>query len=423
MHLSSSPLTCHILKSWEECVIFNPPHSQIVGLSATLPNARRLCAWMESVTGRKSVLIEAGGKRPVPTFYLFATKRHMGPLFRDEEAGPGSPRGLLGLRGDGVAANPRMLKGDKKKKKKGSGPSQLQGIGRNGIPRGLELHPMLQTAQERQMASIERRVQRIVERESYDDYNGYKSSAISPREQRRMRESMLKAELRKSVPSIHSLVSRLENKDLLPAIFFIFSRAGCDNAAEMMCESLKTKAEERASGSSRRPVRRSKRKGKGGRGRGRRQSNNDTWDLNEDELSMIQDDEGRNFRSDLLDKLLSDELESLDEAYSAEDTDEGDDGMFSEAQLQYYSEVGLLSYRETKEVASRVKQFNTMNPDIAFEDGITERLLCGLGESHPTTLDYEPNSPTYYVASQARTTPASSQPTRHLSKLSFDLSL
>lgn len=331
----------------------------------------------------------------MPTFYLFATKRHMAPLFRDESAGPGSPRGLLGLRGDGEAANPPLLKGNKKKKKKkGFVPSQLQGIGQNVMPSGLDLHPTLQTAQERQMASIERRVQRIVERESYDDYDGYKKgSAISPREQRRMRESMLKAELRKSVPSIHSLVSRLESKNLLPAIFFIFSRAGCDSAAEMMCESLKTKAEELASGSSRRPVRSSKRKGKmlkgkGGRGRGRRQSNNNAWDLNEDELSMIQDDEGRNFRSDLLDKLLSDELDSLDEAYSVEDADEGD-GMFSDAQLQYYSEVGLLSYGETKEVASRVKHFNTMNPDIAFEDGVIERLLCGLGKSNPMNLDYE----------------------------------
>ena len=343
----------------------------------------------------------------MPTFYLFATKRHMGPLFRDESAGPGSPRGLLGLRGDGAAVNPRMLKENKKKKKKGSVSSQLQGIGRNGMPRGLDLHPTLQTAEERQMASIERRVQRIVDRESYDDYDGYKkSSAISPREQRRMRESMLKAELRKSVPSIHSLVSRLEQKDLLPAIFFIFSRAGCDNAAEIMCESLKTRGEERESSSSRRPVRSSKRKGKilkgkGGRGRGRRQSNNNAWDLNEDELSMIQDDEGRNFRSDLLDKLLSDELDSLDEVYSVEDAGEGDDGMFSDVQLQYYSEVGLLSYDETKEVASRVKQFNTMNPDIAFEDGVIERLLCGLGKFNfiSINLDMDSRSPSIITGS------------------------
>ena len=55
--------------TWEECVIFNPLHTQIVGLSATLPNANALAAWMESVTGRKSILIEANDKRPVPLRY------------------------------------------------------------------------------------------------------------------------------------------------------------------------------------------------------------------------------------------------------------------------------------------------------------------------------------------------------------------
>ena len=51
---------------WEECVITSPAHTQIIGLSATLPNARQLADWMEGVTGRKTVLIEAPSARPVP---------------------------------------------------------------------------------------------------------------------------------------------------------------------------------------------------------------------------------------------------------------------------------------------------------------------------------------------------------------------
>ena len=31
---------------WEECIITSPPHTKIVGLSATLPNADRLAQWM-----------------------------------------------------------------------------------------------------------------------------------------------------------------------------------------------------------------------------------------------------------------------------------------------------------------------------------------------------------------------------------------
>ena len=64
--------------TWEECVIFNPLHTQIVGLSATLPNATALAAWRESVTGRKSILIEANDKRPVPLRYC---KRWYSMLF------------------------------------------------------------------------------------------------------------------------------------------------------------------------------------------------------------------------------------------------------------------------------------------------------------------------------------------------------
>ena len=68
---------------------------------------------------------------------------------------------------------------------------------------------------------------------------------MSTREQREMKEN--------SVPSVATLLQWLRQKDLLPAIFFIFSRKGCDSAAKILCESLKTKAEEEA-GDSRRPV-------------------------------------------------------------------------------------------------------------------------------------------------------------------------
>ena len=71
-------------------------------LSATLPNAHRLASQMTSVTNRPTDLMQANGARPVPLRYYFATKRGLAPLFKDEDARPGAPNGLLGLRGDGV---------------------------------------------------------------------------------------------------------------------------------------------------------------------------------------------------------------------------------------------------------------------------------------------------------------------------------
>ena len=165
-----------------------------------------------------------------------------------------------------------------------------------------------------------------------------------------MKENMLKAELRKSVPSIATMLRRLENKDLLPAIFFIFSRKGCDNAAEILCENLKQSAEKRVS--DRRPVLNSKSKKGGkimkgkGRGRGRRHSNNNEWDLNEDELAMVQDEDGRNFRADLLDQILADEFDSSMGEDSAVGV--GDDEFLSDANIEYYADVASSPLRRQK---------------------------------------------------------------------------
>jgi hypothetical protein len=354
---------------------------------------------MESVTGRKSVLIEANDKRPVPLRYYFASRRDFAPLFRDELAGPGAPRGLLGLRGDGAALTPKMTRKDKRYGfDNRDDSSSLPGVNKYGtpsLPRGLDLNPTLKEAAERISASVDRQIQRILDRASYDSVNGYgRESTISAREQRKMKENMLKAELRKSVPSIATLLRRLQEKDLLPAIFFIFSRKGCDNAAEILCENLKTKAEEK-SDSKRRPAAERSNDGRGkmikgkGRGRGRRSNSND-WEVDGDELAkvledgMFEDGEGRCFRADLLDQLLSDDYDSSTAKVRAVRVE--DDSFLSETNLQYYANIGLLSFNETKEVAARLLSFNTQNPEIAFGDSTVETLLCGIGSHHAGIL-------------------------------------
>lgn len=363
-------------------------HLLLFRLSATLPNAHRLAAWMESVTGRKSVLIEAGGTRPVPLRYYFATRREFAPLFRDEDAGPGAPHGLLGLRGDGIVMTPKLAK----KKKFGNQASlELLGInGDNGLPKGLELHPTLQKSAERRMAGIDRRIQRLIQQQSYDvnNFGSYRPSPISAREQRKMKEQMLKAELKKDVPSISTLIEQLVENELLPAIFFIFSRKGCDNAAEVLYNSFKSREEDKEN---RKQQFNAKKKRGGflkskGRGRGRRHSNNDEWELNEDEFAMIQDEDGRNFRADLVDQLLSDEFDAAFDDDASAANGAGDDSLLSERNLLYYSEIGLLSTDEVRKVASRVIAFNEGNPEIAFDDGVVDQLLCGIGSHHAGIL-------------------------------------
>jgi superfamily II RNA helicase len=370
------------------CLFFTQLLQSKSRLSATLPNAHRLAAWMESVTGRKSVLIEAGGARPVPLRYYFATRREFAPLFRDEDAGPGAPHGLLGLRGDGVVMTPKLAK----KKKIGKQASlELQGInGSNGLPEGLQLHPIIQKTTERRMASIDRRIQRLVQQQSYDvnNFGSYSQQPIGAREQRKMKEQMLKAEMKKSVPSISTLIEQLVENELLPAIFFIFSRKGCDNAAEVLCNSFKSREENKEN--LKQQINGKKKRGRflksKGRGRGRRHSNNDGWELNDDELAMIQDEDGRNFRADLLDQLLSDEFDAAFDDDASVVSGAGDDSLLSERNLLYYSEIGLLNTDEVRKVAARVIAFNEGNPEIAFDDMVVEQFLCGVGSHHAGIL-------------------------------------
>ena len=335
------------------------------------------------MTGRKSILVEAGGTRPVPLRYYFATKRDFAPLFRDEEAGPGAPHGLLGLRGDGIPMSPKLAK---KKNKKAFGNKNAFEVGTNGngMPKGLDLNPTLQNIAERRMASIDRRIQRIVQQQSYDEYDGYKTS-ISAREQRKMKENMLKQELRKAVPSIATLIEHLQDNGLLPAIFFIFSRKGCDNAAEVLCDIFKTRQEEKTEKALKKKQRKKKLPTRKGRGRGSRRPSDGI--LNEDEFAMLQDEDGRSFRADLVDQLLSDEF---DAAFNDDNVDSSagvkDDSFLSERNLRYYSEIGLLGYEDVKKVALRVIAFNEGNPEIAFDDAVVEQLLCGIGSHHAGIL-------------------------------------
>jgi superfamily II RNA helicase len=221
---------------WEECVITSPPHTQIIGLSATLPNALQLAEWMEGVTGRKTVLIEAPGLRPVPLNYLFATREGMYPLFRNPDAGPGSPLGLLGFRGDGTPVG-----GVEGEKESSDGFEEDDSSMDGKLPRGLRTNPALETLAQRRLQRVNKALERQRAkqnriRDDFDDWDfkggrgrGKRSSnsgRMSNREERKERDRMLKREMRKSVPSLPVLLERLKEKDLLPAIFFIFSRAG-----------------------------------------------------------------------------------------------------------------------------------------------------------------------------------------------------
>jgi superfamily II RNA helicase len=374
---------------WEESVITTPSHSQIVGLSATLPNAQQLAQWMESVSGRKTVLVEAAGARPVPLRYLFATKKGLYPLFQDEDAGPGAPKGLLGLRGDGI---PDPL--SKLKKKVGFANDSLKETSDlSQIPPGLQINSVLKAmAQKRRM-----RVNNAIERMKGDEQNvgdqpynrgggKWKSDTprfgkVSAREERRERERLLKREMRKEVPSLSMLIRRLDQKNLLPAILFIFSRAGCDNAASELSQQFTGLARDPFSDDTdledddEYDEAAQERKRKQGRSRATKATN------------RMHDKEGRVFRRG--GNYIDDEslASMLDLSFNDEDNMIFDDASPLNSQnWKFFASAGLLKYEEVKEVAFRVSTFNSENEEIAFDERNVEQFLLGVGSHHAGML-------------------------------------
>lgn len=361
---------------WEESIITSPAHTQIVGLSATLANGKAISQWMESVTGRKTCLVNVPAEnRPVPLRYLFATKDGLFPLFRDQDAGPGSPHGLLGYRGEGKPMNG----------KDNQNPDKL--------PRGLQVNPALKAAAERRIQKVDRFLDRkrarfnIEDSSSNDRWGGggrrsrpvpQPMRKLSPREERRERERLLRNEMRRAVPSISALLRRLDQKDLLPAIFFIFSRAGCDNAARSVYQAMKGPRDptalldeefEQFGIENPRPKRQT-------RQRGRRRG------------QFVEDGQGRTFRSGnnfIDEEVLASMME--DEAVSALDEDDFDESSpLSPGNWEYYAKAGLLDYAQIRDVASRISVFNHNNPEIEFDDDMAEQFLFGVGSHHAGML-------------------------------------
>lgn len=156
---------CHYMNDaergtvWEESIIYTPASIQLVGLSATIANARELADWIGTIH-RDTELIETD-HRPVPLRFFYF---HRSSLYK-----------LLAK--DGRRINPRLLR---------LAPPKRPGRRRGGRPQRRE-------------------------------------------------EKVAMAEV----------VAQLSKQDMLPAIFFVFSRRGCEKAMREARGSLRLPREHR----------------------------------------------------------------------------------------------------------------------------------------------------------------------------------
>ncbi|MGK5630074.1 DEAD/DEAH box helicase [Streptomyces sp. URMC 123] len=155
---------------WEEVIIHLPESVTLVSLSATVSNAEEFGDWLDTVRGDTEVIVSE--HRPVPLWQHVLAGRRMYDLFEEKSSGPGAGRREV---------NPDLL--------------------------------------------------RLARMENSRPFGGRDRRRGKPlREADRERERRQRSRI--WTPSRVEVIERLDAEGLLPAITFIFSRAGCDAAVQ-----------------------------------------------------------------------------------------------------------------------------------------------------------------------------------------------
>jgi superfamily II RNA helicase len=174
---------------WEESVIASSESTKLVALSATVSNDEQLKGWMRKVHGPTEVV--SSSFRPVPLKYEFAcgVLRDVVPLFRAADVGPGSPREADDVKNGGA---------------------------RQRAKKRLRLNPLLE---------------QVVDRNEAPRRRGRDRSRRKSNDRSRDRPPP-------SAMRCADVARDLQRRDLLPAIFFVFSRRGCEEEAKRVGSSL-----------------------------------------------------------------------------------------------------------------------------------------------------------------------------------------
>ena len=203
---------------WEEVIIHLPAEVQVISLSATVSNAEEFGDWLGQVRGRTAVVVSE--KRPVPLTQHMMVGRRLLPLY----SRPIDVAELTGAAGTAESEqseqaaqpplNPELLKAVKQARRAAASGGSSKNSYRSrdgGSTRGPQ---------------------------------PWKRSAGGARAPRRGEGGARTARLKP--PSRLQVVKALEAARLLPAIVFVFSRAGCEQAVNQVVSTgvdLTTEAE------------------------------------------------------------------------------------------------------------------------------------------------------------------------------------
>ena len=215
---------------WEEVIIHLPAEVQVISLSATVSNAEEFGDWLGQVRGRTAVVVSE--ERPVPLTQHMMVGRRLLPLY-SHPADPAEPNTAAATAESERAEQPEQ-------------PEQSEQKERTGQP---PLNPeLLKAVKHARRAAASGGG-------SKNGHHGrggrsargpqpWKRSARGGRAPRRGEGGARTARLKP--PSRLQVVTALEGARLLPAIVFVFSRAGCEQAVHQVVSAgvdLTTEAE------------------------------------------------------------------------------------------------------------------------------------------------------------------------------------
>ncbi|MFC9691948.1 DEAD/DEAH box helicase [Kribbella sp. NPDC056951] len=178
---------------WEEVIIHLPDSVSVVSLSATVSNAEEFGDWLATVRGNTVVVLEE--KRPVPLFQHVMVGKRLHDLFAGETPTAGA----------GVQAQFGPSAG---RPNRSGNPAKAAGQGTATDLRDL-VNP--------QLVKIAR-----------DDNRIFRDDSRKPRRRRDLPKN--RPQRSHFTPYRSDVVEELDAGALLPAIFFIFSRKGCEDA-------------------------------------------------------------------------------------------------------------------------------------------------------------------------------------------------
>ena len=188
---------------WEEAIIHLPEHVTVISLSATVSNVEEFGAWLDTVRGGTDVIVSE--HRPVPLWQHMLVSNQIVDLFTPD---PGE-KSASGAR--------RATKRPRKD------------ADEHTAPAGMRLNPQLKQLRPGYGADRGYRG-RGGKRERFRRTRKHHSTAQTFEDSRRTPHAAQDNPLRPHRISRPEMVRTLDKAGLLPAICFIFSRAGCDGA-------------------------------------------------------------------------------------------------------------------------------------------------------------------------------------------------